>query len=322
MKKRLYTILPLIPALAIFAALLLRPQAAADGARAGLSLCARTLIPSLFPFMAASGLLLRLGAPQRLGEKLTPLSRRLFGVGGAGSAVFILGILGGYPLGAVTATELYQSGTLEKREAERLLAFCDNSGPAFIVSAVGAAAFGSVRAGFFLYLVHILAAALTGVLLRQEDGVKSGKMPAASQMAFPQAFTESIRSATGTMVTVCGFAVFFNVLVGLLDADGGLFLAVGGISLCFGTELHFTRALFCGLLELGTGAGALQGLAPSAENLALAAFLLGWGGLSVHAQAAAAALQGGLNPARHALGKLAHGFLSALLVLLLYPLSR
>ena len=121
-------------------------------------------------------------------------------------------------------------------------------------------------------------------------------------------------------MTVCGFAVFFNVLVGLLDANGWLSLAIGGISARFGTELHFTRALFFGMLELGTGAAALRGLSVCAKNLSLAGFLLGWGGLSVHAQAAAVALQGGLSPARHELGKLAHGLLSALLVLLFYPL--
>ena len=312
--------LPVFAALAVFAALLLRPQAAADGARAGLLLCAQTLIPALFPFMAASGLLLRLGAPQRLGEALSPLSRRLFGVGGAGGGAFLLGIFGGYPLGAVTVTELFQSGALEKKEAERLLAFCDNSGPAFIVSAVGASAFGSAGTGFFLYFVHVLAAVLAGALARPKSGAQGAKMPAAAPAAFPRAFTESVRAATGTMVTVCGFAVFFNVLVGLLDADGGLSLAVGGISSQFGAALHFTRALLLGVLELGTGAAALQGLAPDAANLSLAAFLLGWGGLSVHAQAAAIALQGGLSPARHELGKLAHGLLSALLVWILYPL--
>ena len=312
--------LPVFAALAVFAALLLRPQAAADGARAGLLLCAQTLIPALFPFMAASGLLLRLGAPQRLGEALSPLSRRLFGVGGAGGGAFLLGIFGGYPLGAVTVTELFQSGALEKKEAERLLAFCDNSGPAFIVSAVGTAAFGSAGTGFFLYFVHVLAAVLAGALARPKSGAQGAKMPAAAPAAFPRAFTESVRAATGTMVTVCGFAVFFNVLVGLLDADGGLSLAVGGISSQFGAALHFTRALLLGVLELGTGAAALQGLAPDAANLSLAAFLLGWGGLSVHAQAAAIALQGGLSPARHELGKLAHGLLSALLVWILYPL--
>jgi len=319
LKKRLTFILPVLLTLAVFFALLLRPQAAADGARAGLSLCAKTLIPALFPFMAVSNLLLRLGAPQRLGEKLSPITKKFFGVGGAGSAAFILGITGGYPLGANTVSELYRGGALQKDEAERLLAFCDNSGPAFIVSAVGAAAFGSVQAGFFLYFVHILAAALTGIFLRKSRSETMTETFAAP-LPFSAAFTESVRAATGVMVTVCGFAVFFNVLVGLLDADGWLFLLAGGISAHFGTELHFSRALLAGFLELGTGAGALQGLAPTLQNLSLAAFLLGWGGLSVHAQAAAVIRQGGLSPAQHSLGKLAHGLLSAWLAMALYPL--
>ena len=320
MKNRLRDALPLLPALAVFAALLLWPQAAADGARAGLALCAKTLIPALFPFMAASGLLLRLGAPQRLSKTLSPLTRRLFGVGGAGSAAFLLGVSGGYPLGTATVTELYRGGAIEKKEAERLLGFCDNSGPAFIVSAVGAAAFGSAGAGCFLYFVHVLAAVVTGILLRRRGGAEGTETPAFETLSFPLAFTRSVRAAADTMVTVCAFAVFFNTLVGLLDAKVRLFLLSGRISSLFGTELHFARALLLGLLELGTGAGALQGLAPSGGNLALASFLLGWGGLSVQAQAAAVALEGGLSPARRLPGKLTHGLVSALLTLLLYPL--
>ena len=320
MKKRLFLLFPVLLTLAVFFALLLRPQAAADGARAGLSLCAKTLIPALFPFMAVSNLLLRLGAPQWLGKKLSPLTQKLFGVGGAGSAAFILGVTGGYPLGANTVAELYRGGALQKSEAERLLAFCDNSGPAFIVSAVGAAGFGDVRAGFFLYGIHVLAAALTGILLRNGTEKAEAGASAVRSMPFSAAFTDSVRSATATMVTVCGFAVFFNVIVGILDADGWLFLLSGGISARFGTELHWSRALLAGFLELGTGAGAMQGLAPTAQNLALAAFLLGWGGLSVHAQAAAVIRQGELSPARHSFGKLLHGLASALLVMVLYPL--
>lgn len=320
MKKKLGELLSLLAALGVFAALLLAPQAASDGARAGLRLCARTLIPALFPFMAASNLLLALGAPQHLGRALTPLTRRLFGIGGAGSAAFLLGVSGGYPLGAATVAELYRSGAVDREEAERLLCFCDNSGPAFIVSAVGAAAFGSVRVGGFLYLVHILAAAATGLCLRRDPGAPSAEAPAAAPLPFPAAFTKSVRTAADTMVTVCAFVLFFSVLVGILDASGGLFRAAGGISLRFGTELRFSRALLLGLLELGNGATALQGLAVNAKNLALAAFLLGWGGLSVHAQAAAVIMQGGLSPARHGLSKLAHGFWSALLVFVLYPL--
>ena len=44
-----------------------------------------------------------------------------------------------------------------KEEAERLLGFCNNSGPAFIVGAVGAGIFGSPSVGLALYGIHILS---------------------------------------------------------------------------------------------------------------------------------------------------------------------
>ena len=42
-------------------------------------------------------------------------------------------------------------------EAERLLAFCNNSGPAFILGVVGVGVFGSSRVGLLLYLAHAAA---------------------------------------------------------------------------------------------------------------------------------------------------------------------
>lgn len=215
---------------------------------------------------------------------------------------------------------MYSKGILQKNEAERLLGFCDNSGPAFIISVAGSAVFGSVKIGFFLYAVHILAALLTGMLL------KSGKCPSqplsvpAAGVSFSAAFTAGVKRATTAIVTVCGFVVFFSVVVGLLDADGTLSMLAGAISVRFGQELHFSRSLLTGLLELGTGTSSMLGLRANAQNLALCSFLIGWGGLSVHAQASAVIRQGGLSPARHTFGKLLHGGLSALITFFAFPL--
>lgn len=318
--NKLSFIIAVFLALCAFVGLLLCPDASAGGARAGLLLCSGIIIPSLFPFAVVGNLLVALGLPARLSKHLSPLTDRLFGVSGAGTAALFLGLAGGYPLGAISVSEMYARRMLKKNEAERLLGFCDNSGPAFIISVAGSAVFGSLRLGFFLYAVHLLAALLTGVLLRR------GGAPAHTSAVLPRAaslsgaFTDSVRRATTAMVTVCGFVVFFSVLVGLLDANGTLSMLTGALSALFGTELHFTRSLLTGFLELGTGTSAMLGLRPNAANLALCAFLLGWGGLSVHAQASAVIRESGLSPARHTLGKLLHGGLSALLTYLIFPL--
>lgn len=305
--------------LGVFFALLIHPDAAASGAKTGLLLCAGVIIPSLFPFMVAGNLMLELKLPLRLGKALSPLTRRVFGVSGAGSTAFFLGLCGGYPLGAICASELYSKASITKKEAERLLGFCNNSSPAFIISVAGVTVFGSLKIGLFLYAVHLIAAIATGVLLRGKAAPDT-KAPIREKSAdFAAAFTLSVRRAASTMVTICGFVVFFSVLVGLIDANGGISIAAGGISARFGTELHFSRSLLTGILELGTGTSAMLGLSRCAKNLALCAFLIGWGGLSVHAQTAAVIIQGGLSPMKHTFGKLLHGLLSALITLFAYP---
>lgn len=87
---------------------------------------------------------------------------------------------------------------------------------------------------------------------------------------------------------------------------------MGTLSARLGLELHFARALCTGVLELGTGIGAMQGLTPTPGNLALAAFLIGWGGVSVHCQTAAVIAGTDIKSARHTAGRLLHGVISAL----------
>lgn len=300
-------------ALTILAAagLLAFPAQAAEGARAGLSLCGRVIVPSLFPFAALSRIMLELRLPDRLGRVFGPLAKKLFGISGKGCTAFLLGLLGGYPLGAATAAELYSSGQIEREEANTLLGFCDNSGPAFIISAVGTAVFASPALGFWLYGIHILAAVLTGVIMRRRKSTSARACNGSPPAPFSKAFTNGVKGAAAASVTVCGFVVFFSVLTSLLDASGLFPLLCGETASRLGWELHFSRSFFSGFLELGSGIGAMEGLAPTAANLTLASFILGWGGLSVQAQAAACVLDSGLSAKRHLTGKLLHGTLAA-----------
>lgn len=306
----------------VFAALiclLVYPRAAAEGARNGLAVCAVSIIPSLFPFMVVCSAFIALGLPRTLTALAEPPARRLFGVSGSGAAALMLGLIGGYPLGVSAVADMYRSGALSKGEARRLTAFCDNCGPGFTVSIAGMAVFGQPSAGLFLYVVHILSALLTGILLRRapKGGQSSAPRP---HPPMAEAFTESVRRSALTCLTVCGFVVFFSTLTGLLTALGVFPALAGRFSALTGAELHFSYSLLIGLLELGTGVTSMAGLSLSAASMALCAFLLGWGGLSVQAQAAAIAAQSGLPAWPHLLGKLLHGVLSALLVLLVYPI--
>ena len=109
-----------------------------------LTLCAGTVIPALFPFMVVTGLLVRLGFAQWLAPDMAGLMASLFRLPGCAGSALLLGLVGGYPIGARTAAELYASGDLTRQEAERLLTFCNNSNPVFLISVLGAGVFGAM----------------------------------------------------------------------------------------------------------------------------------------------------------------------------------
>ena len=109
--------------------LLWEAEALREAAREGLALCAGSVIPALFPFLAASSLLLKLGFGDALAGPLAPLMG-LYRLPGEAAGALVLGLAGGYPVGARTAAELCAQGALTRDEAERLLTFCNNANPA------------------------------------------------------------------------------------------------------------------------------------------------------------------------------------------------
>ncbi len=158
-------------ALCAMAAMISASGQVIDSCRYALQLCAELILPSLFPFFVLSILLSKLGLPELLGRRLAPAAARLFRVSGAGASALIIGLTGGYPLGAAYIADMEKTGAVSTREAERLLAFCNNSGPAFLVGAVGIGVFHSSAVGLALYAVHCCAAVCTGLVFRGSGAV-------------------------------------------------------------------------------------------------------------------------------------------------------
>ena len=300
-----------IAALCAMLEMILAPQQMIDSGRYALSLCAELIIPSLFPFFVLSGLLNRLGFAASAARRLAKPAARLYGISGAGATAFFMGLVGGYPLGAAYIADMRRQGLVSIDEAERLMGFCSNSGPAFLIGSIGAGVFGSARLGVGLYIIHILAAAITGLFFRGGNE-HSGKLPAAPR-EIGGALTESVRQAAQSLLSVCGFIVCFCVIIGLLDVHGGVSLLAGRLAQLTGLELHAARAVLAGFLELGSGIGSMRGLAASPANLALAAGIVGWGGISVHFQTYAVLADSDIKGGLHLAGRLINCIVSAAL---------
>jgi len=91
-------------------------------------------------------------------------------------------------------------------------------------------------------------------------------------------------------------------------------LAAGGIAALLaplGMNVEWAKRLLTGFLEVSSGVATLSGDGVSAGRLTMAAFILGWAGLSVHCQVLAFLGDCGLSMRTYFVGKLLHGLFSA-----------
>ncbi len=307
-------------ALILFFALLAGADAAREGVRTGLSLSFQMAIPALFPFFVVSALLTDTGVTAALGRVCARLLWRLYGLPGEAAGALVLGLTGGYPVGVQAAGDLYAAGRLDKTQTERLLGFCNNTGPAFIVGVCGAGVFGSVQAGLVLYVLHTLSALLTGLAMtRPGHGAPppAPRRPETARPSFSAALVHACERAAETSIKVAAFITLFAVFASLLDACGALhaFSAVlAPVCRLFGMPADAAWPLTFGALELTRGLFVLPeaGL-PQRFALPMASALLAFGGLSVWCQSLSLAAGHGLSLARCFCGKLLHAALAGTL---------
>ena len=279
--------------LGLGALLLTRPELAAEAVRQGFALCAGSVLPAMFPFFVLSSAFLGCGGGAAAARVLDGVMGRLFGLSGAGGAAFFLGLVGGYPLGARCVGELVRCGEISRQEAERLLGFCNNAGPAFILQVVGLGVFGSLSAGVKLWVIHIASAVLCGIFFRRKRLDSLEKQTFFPQKPSVKVLVDAVAAGGLTCMQVTAFISFFLVLLKLwidltgLDAPGVL-----------------------GFFEMTNG---ILALGRSRRDFALAAALLGWGGWCVHGQSMAALSGCGVSMGYYFRGKVMQAVISAVL---------
>ena len=294
----------------------------------GLMLWANNIVPSLLPFFIATELLGYTNVIKRLGRILNPIMRPLFNIPGTGSYALLMGIISGYPTGAKIVVNLLNDGLCSKEEAERMLAFTNNSGPLFILGTVGITLFGNNTIGFLLLLTHILACLSVGIIFRfwkyknksyidQSSYNKTNIKVEVDFSNLGDILGKSIMSSIKTVVMIGGFVVFFSVILSILKSSNVIsilgqvlypFLKLFGVN-----NLEFSNSIICGILELTNGVTKLTSIACKeiSINIILAAFLLGFGGISILLQVYSIISKSGISIKSYFIGKLLHGILAA-----------
>ncbi len=215
--KKISKILITLAFLLLTACILTRSQLSLAYALTGLNLWYEKMVPALLPFMILSGIMIRLQLTEGFTSLLYPILRPVFKVSRNVCYAVILGFLCGFPMGARTVADLYGRDMISKREAEYLLAFCNNIGPVYFLSFVLPLL---ERTMIWPYLAGMYGLPLLyGVLLRytlfrdlREQGSVASSPRRLKKTALLAEVDDAVQTSVKSMLMLGGYMILFNLL--------------------------------------------------------------------------------------------------------------
>lgn len=270
--------------------LILDGKTALAGAQAGIDQCLKAVIPALFPFFLLSNYLV----DSLWGQPLSLLSpaARLFGIPKGGESLLVCGFLGGYPAGIQNVASLFSSGQLEKTQAQRLITFLGQPGPAFLFGMV-APMLERQSSVWVLWGIILYSAFLVSLLIPEAD------RRITLERKRPAALSAAMSASLSAMAKVCGWVVLFQVILAFLNR--WILWYFGG------TEI----AAIGGFLELSSGCLLLKNVPDGSLRFLIACGILTFGGLCVTMQTVS--VLGRLSPVPYLLGKITQTIFSLIL---------
>ncbi|WP_442600988.1 nucleoside recognition domain-containing protein [Paenibacillus sp. KN14-4R] len=328
------------------------PDQAFQASLHGLQVWWKYVFPALLPYFILTELLVGLGILHGIGAILDPLLRLLLRLPGVSGWAITTGAMSGFPTGAKATALLRKEKLIDQDEGERLVALSHLASPVLILSVIGVSFFTSPAIGGFLLVIHYLAAILIAILSfqrvvkikrrnsskeeKQMDGNQTHRGTIGSPLAvmkaaymhdgrsFGKLLGDSVTISVGNLMVIGGYILMFSVLLHALTMSGliaGVVALLGAIVPQSAAAPLSTAisALMSGIFEphLGAYAWSQSGL-PLMWQVAGVAFVLGWGGFSVHAQVRALTQETDLRYGPFLRFRLLHGMLAAVLTVALW----
>ena len=277
------------------------PDLLISGAKQGIVVCGNIVIPSLFPFTAITIFIFRSGIFKYIEKFITPVTRRLFGINGECFCVFIMSFLGGFPVGAKLINELIKNNSINKKTASRMICYCVNSGPAFMVFGIGQTILNNLTLGWIIYLSNIISSLLMcfafSYVEKKEKTPQNNKQNLNNNSS--DTFVNSVLDAFSSVIGICGFVILFSSIISIFS------------SLSKASEII---KILLSLLEVSNG------IIMFSKSYYFLPFLSGFAGLCVHMQILSVSKDYKINYWLFLLSRIISGLLSSGITIMIIKL--
>ena len=300
--------------LSIILLLVILPKASISSFYDGLKVWATKILPSLLPFFILTQLLSSTPIIPYLEKKISPITQKLYGVGGSSGYIYIMSIISGYPVGAKITSDLYESNKISRNEAISITSFTSTSGPLFILGTVAVGMLGNINIGLIILISHYIGALLNGLIYRCRKNIPTNNTVATQSLNTSNIIWSSIQSVLNIGAYVSLFYMIINLLLTL-----NIFSPLAKILSHIGVSKDITYGVLSGLIEVTTGQLLLTEGNLSIKLIAiLSTFIISFGGLSIHAQAYSYLQKFDMPYPLFLLQKSTHAILSTIIATLLF----
>ena len=240
------------------------------------TVCLSVIIPSLFAFMVLSQIMISGGIADILFFPIYKISSFWFKGSRRQFSVFLLSLIGGYPIGVKLLKEYIAYNKNYTAIAEKMLCYCYCGSPAFIIQIVGLSLFGSTNVGLIVYISNVTACVIIAIIINllsaraavEEKNITRTKISLG-------VVTSSIEKTVKALGVICGTILVFNILLELMNYIGLMgFLEKLGIEKLAAASFEISNlSLFQGndysLLPIFAGITSFGGLCIIVQTAAL-----------------------------------------------------
>ena len=296
----------------IAGAIIIYPERYISCCLQGFVMWAECVLPSLFPFMVITLIMIKSGFAEKASLPLKKITG-FFNLPPAAAVCLLISVCSGYPAGSKCLLEFYENGCLSQKDMKKLSVLCSTSGPLFIIGSVGVRMFADKSAGWKILLAHFLSVIIIALIIslfsKREQTKELKRAPVKSNVLY-----DSFYGAVISVAVAGGFIAFFSVTARILSDFN--FLIVFEKFLSLFTDGQSAKAASLGLVEATIGCKELSAVA-NKLTLPFAGFLITFGGVSILLQQLAYLCKAGVKPHYFVTVKFVQGIGCFLILLLI-----
>ncbi len=319
-----YTILIITTFLIIFNIVVFKfPKEIIESSVRGLNIWAKSLVPSLLPFIFVNNLARDTGVFHFLGNKICAPIAKVFKISNISAISYISALFSGYPIGSKLASDNYESKFISKEEASTVALFSNIPSPLFTLGTVGVTLFHDRNFGLYLLVIQISSSFLLGLLATSKNKKHFcyQNLPYIYR-PFSQILNNCITNTIATITTIGVYVVLLSILTKVFTILGVLkFIS---IILChilspIGLTEELGNSIVIGFFEMTSGLVYIsENEGVTQLSASIISFILAFGGLSINSQCMSFLGNIGVNFLKFLSAKLIQGFIALILTYFTY----